>query len=248
MERAVTEYFGRGTKAHRVAEMAGRRREREEVQAERVQFAELDIRLAKLASDIQVVAKAALVAAGCYSHKGMWRRLGMESSAEDGHELVERLRELAKKANSGDQQALFGLRTMLAEDRQLVEHLGNLARHLEATLLEQLAGHDALTREAVREYLNSYGSNLAGPQPTEIERLLVDQIAVCYLADRQAVHMDAADSSNPQLATLRAKRAESTQKRLLASLKMLTTLRAFAPAGLVPAQLQCSATKHRLLA
>ena len=116
----------------------------------------------------------------------------------NGQQLVQRLRELAAKANAGDEQALFDLRTMLAEDRRIVEHLGDLSRRVEAALLEQLAAHDALTRESVREYVAQLRVTLAGPQPTEIERLLVDQVALCYLADRQAAHAEASTQVAPK--------------------------------------------------
>ncbi len=122
----------------------------------------------------------------------------MESEHDDGQQLVQRLRELATKANAGDEQALFDLRTMLADDRRIVEHLGDLSRRVEATLLEQLAAHDTLTREAVREYLAQLRATLAGPQPTVIERLLVDQVVLCHLVDRQAAHAEASVQAAPK--------------------------------------------------
>jgi hypothetical protein len=82
-------------------------------------------------------------------------------------------------------------------------------------------------------------ATLAGSHPTAIEQLLVDQVVINILADRHAAISEASSTGGtPQLVTMRSKRAESTHKRLLASIKLLTTLRAFAPAGLEPLEVK----------
>jgi len=173
----------------------------------------------------------------------------MESAHEEGQQLVMQLRELSAKSNAGDPQALHSLRTLLADDRRLVDQFGNLARHIEFVWLDKLAADDVLTREAVREHLDQLRATLAGPQPTAIEKLLIDQVVICSLADRHAAISEATSADGtPQLAVMRAKRAESTHKRLLAAVKMLTTLRALVPAGFLPAQPRSHVERAKLSA
>ena len=161
----------------------------------------------------------------------------MEFEHEDGQQLVTQLRLLSDKANTGDQAALFELRSMLADDHRLVEHLGDLAQHVETAWLDRVAGNNALMRESVSEHLADMKAQLGGPCPTAIEKLLVDQIAINVVATHHAAYAEAtADIGNPKQVALRCKRSESTQKRFLDTVKLLTTLRAFAPAGLQPAE------------
>jgi hypothetical protein len=172
----------------------------------------------------------------------------MESVHEEGQQLVTQLRELSAKANAGDAQALHSLRTLLADDRRLVDQFGDLARHIEFTWLNKLAADNVLTREAVREYLDQLRATLAGAQPTAIEKLLIDQVVICSLADRHAALLQATGTDNPHLVALRCRQAESAQKRLLAAVKMLTTLRSLVPAGFVPAQPRSHVERAKLSA
>jgi hypothetical protein len=170
-------------------------------------------------------------------------------SPKDGEQLVNRLRELSGKANSGYQQALFELRALLADNRMLVDHFGNLTTYVEGAWLDRIAGDCAIKREAIREQLAAMKAALAGPDPSMIEQILADQIAINYVAANEAAQVEAGTTGGtPQQMALRTKRAESTQKRLMASIKMLTTLRAFAPEGFVPAERQGPVERPKLSA
>jgi Tfp pilus assembly protein PilN len=76
-----------------------------------------------------------------------------------------------------------------------------------------------------------------GSRPTQLERLLVDHVAVGFLAERHA-EIAAADSRPSTLAQdkFRLQQAESAQRRFLTGVKMLTSLRALVPQGLAPAE------------
>jgi hypothetical protein len=109
-----------------------------------------------------------------------------------------------------------------------------LARLAEAAWIEHVVGKDALVGEAVKRRLTELKSNLSGERPTTLETLVVDLVAVNFLAERQAEISSAADTPSLQEAAFRLKRAESTQRRYLASLKLLANLRALLPQGLEP--------------
>lgn len=150
-------------------------------------------------------------------------------------QLRQQLEFLTQKANSGDQKALTELRQFLDEHPEVEEHVGDLARLAEAHWVDLLVGTDSLTREAVKRQLAQLKEGLTGQRPSPVEKLVVDLVAVNFLAERHA-EITAAASGNSTLeqAAFKLKRAESAQRRYLASLKMLTHLRALMPQGLAP--------------
>jgi hypothetical protein len=145
--------------------------------------------------------------------------------------LRKRLEQLTQRANAGDRQALADLRAFLDEHPEVEEHIGDLARLAERHWIAALAGDDALLGETVKRRIVHLKEALAGPNPSEVERLVVGLVAVNHLAERHA-----ADPSTKSIeqAAFRLKRAESAQRRYLASIKMLAQMRAILPHGLAP--------------
>ena len=133
-------------------------------------------------------------------------------SPKDGEQLVNRLRELSTKANSGDQQALFKLCALLADNRTLVHHFGTLTTYVEGAWLDRVAGGSALMREAVREQLASLKAALAGPEPSTIEQILVDQIAINFVAANQAAHVEAGTTAGTPQQVARRRDAQKVHR------------------------------------
>lgn len=149
--------------------------------------------------------------------------------------VLARLNELSAKANAGDRQALEELRNLLDEHPEVYRHVGNLAEIAENSWLDLIVEGNALGREATKRQLATLKANLAGEHPTPLEQLLVDNITVAYLGQKDAEIREACDSGgSPQQAAYRLKRSESAQRRYLAAIKTLATLRAKAPAGMAP--------------
>lgn len=149
--------------------------------------------------------------------------------------LLAQLTELADKANAGDRQALDGLRQLLDRNPDVCRHVGNLSQIAENSWIDLLVEGDLLGREATKRQLAALKKNLAGEHPTPLEELLVDNITVAYLAQRHAEIHEAGDvGGSLQQAAYRLKRSESAQRRYLAAIKTLSTLRAKVPAGLAP--------------
>ena len=149
--------------------------------------------------------------------------------------LLAQLNDLNAKANAGDRQALEGLRKLLDEHPEVCRHVGNLGKIAENAWLDLIVEGDLLGREATKRQLAALTQNLAGEHPTPLEQMLVDNITVAYLAQRYAEIHEACDSGgSAQQAAYRLKRSESAQRRYLAAIKTLSTLRAKVPAGLAP--------------
>jgi len=150
---------------------------------------------------------------------------------------AETLRELADRANRGDAHALTNLRRLLDSCPEIWQRVGDLARHAELAWLDLLSGTDCLLAESAKRQIARMKEDLAGPDPTPRERLLVDRVVACYLgvqhAEMRLAAAGDASASAIQI-TLRQRGAEGAQRRYLAALKTLARLRAVMPAGLVP--------------
>ena len=156
------------------------------------------------------------------------------ASPEEAAALKATLSDLVAKANAGDRNALVELRAFLDQHPEIHKTVGDLTRRAEDVWLDLLVGNDVLGRESVRRELTSLKTDLTGEHPAALEKLLVDEIGLCYLAQRQAQIAASTTGGSIVQAAFRLRRAESAQKRYLASMKTLANLRALVPAGLVP--------------
>ena len=143
-------------------------------------------------------------------------------------------KQLVDRANRGDREALTQLRQYLDKHPQIWQRAGDLAAIAEKNWTELLAEKNHLVAESVKRMVDKLKSGLAGEHPTQLEALLVDQVAVCLLGTQYAEMQAATTGGTLHQAAFRLKRAESSQKRFLNAVKTLTTLRALAPEGLVP--------------
>ncbi len=153
---------------------------------------------------------------------------------------AEHLRELVHRAQQGDHTALPELRRALDADPALWNEYGDLARQSEGAWLRLLAGKDLVLFECVQRKLGALRAELAGPEPSPLERLLVERVAACWL---QTLYADAiyAQSQGPGAtpAVLRElmRRQESAQRRYLDAIKKLTLVRKLLKPALSPLEL-----------
>ncbi len=145
------------------------------------------------------------------------------------------LRELVARANNGNRNAIRHLRRFLDANPQVWQRAADIALDAEASWIELIAGTNRLVDESVRRQLAAMRDELAGPHPTRLERLLVQQITTTWLATTQA-DMQAASTTSVSLeqAGFRLKKAESAQKRHLNAMKLLATVRTLCGKGLAP--------------
>ncbi len=107
------------------------------------------------------------------------------------------------------------------------EVYGDLVGQAEGALLTRAAGENALHRAALTGRL----SQLARPSPAPVERLLVERVVVCWLAIYYEDAQDAQQGAQPTTwaASLnRQRRAEVAQRRFLAAVRTLETVRRLA--------------------
>jgi len=107
-----------------------------------------------------------------------------------------------------------------------------LAAQAERAWIELAAGPDLLAREALARQLAALKTELAGPAPTPLERLLVERIAATWLQVNyaDAVAAQARDVSVKQ-AELAMERQDRAHRRHLTAVAALATVRRLLPAG-----------------
>jgi hypothetical protein len=142
---------------------------------------------------------------------------------------------LVEEANRGDDEALAQLRAFLDIHPEIWETVGDLAKLAEQYWIDLVVDQEFLAIESVTRYVEKLRADLLGPEPTRMERVLVDEVVAAYLAARHADLMAGQPGNcSVPLATLRYRRCESAQRRHQRAVKNLAILRAKAPEGLVP--------------
>jgi hypothetical protein len=127
---------------------------------------------------------------------------------------------------------LAGLRRLLDNNAQIWQRAGDVGARAERAWVDLLAAGNQLAAESIPRRLRELKAELAGPDPTSLEKLLVDLIAISWLATCDAEATAAEVGGSLSQAALRLRRAESAQRRHLAALKALATVRSLGPAAL----------------
>lgn len=147
----------------------------------------------------------------------------------DSHEGVHaQLEELVGRAEAGDLTALPDLRTALEEHPQLWQINGDLARTNQDIWLALLARKDLAVYESVRRKLAALTAELARPDPTWLETLLIECIRACLIRANAASYLvaQAAELQAPPALLRDLQRSEAKSlKRYVQSIKRLETIR-----------------------
>jgi hypothetical protein len=141
-------------------------------------------------------------------------------------EILERLQQLVRRAEGGDETALPELRVALDANPWCWQRYGDLAQESMAAWLQLIAGPNLMLHESTRRKAEQLRAELAGPQPAPLERLLVERTVSCWL---QTHYADAAyaqlKGATPAQHTAALRRQNSAQQRYLQAVKALATVR-----------------------
>lgn len=151
--------------------------------------------------------------------------------------VISELRTLVGQAQAGDVSALPRIRNILDEHPTIWHHLGDLSTVARKAWIAVLAAANPAMAESVKRQLGEMESELAGAHPTRLERMLVDQVLMCWmeLTYLQTISADPPGGSLEQ-AKFRLRQLESAERRHANAIKTLAILRSRVPAGLAPAQ------------
>lgn len=152
--------------------------------------------------------------------------------------VLRELEALAERARRGETAVLPRLREIFSTHPEIWQHLGDVSRHVESAWIDLMIGKDPLGREAIQQRVALMRQELTGEHSTPIEKLMVDLVVNTWLETQQAsfsqAQLSGQASSSFQQVNYRLRRSEITQRKFLAALKSLATLRALLPAGLAP--------------
>lgn len=141
--------------------------------------------------------------------------------------------EVAKRAQNGDESAVPELRKLLqrSNSSKALDLLGgNLARNAERTLVSAATGKNLLAKESLLRKLELLRGELSGPNPTPLERLLVDRVVACWLHLHflECVGTDKIGQAHTDLGTYFQRSLTQAQRRHLSAIKMLAVVRRLA--------------------
>ena len=139
---------------------------------------------------------------------------------------------LMERARKGDDSCLPQQRALFdAGPRRggLIDHYGSSAAWLESALVKEYAGKNLAVKEAMKRKLAAVKAELAGPDPTPMERLLAERAAVCwFIVNAYELVYAGAGSITLGQADYHQKRIDRAHKRYLSALKTLATIRKLA--------------------
>lgn len=138
--------------------------------------------------------------------------------------------DLIKLANAGDRAAVETLSKLLDDNPQLWQQVGDLARNSETLLILRIAGSDCLTRESIERQIGTMRQTMTSPRASPMEKLLIDQIVICFL-QQQYVNINHPTTSDVDIPAGRfiLQQRESAQRMFNAAQQALHTYRKFAP-------------------
>jgi hypothetical protein len=150
-------------------------------------------------------------------------------SAEPKTPTGDELRQLLKRAQGGDASTLPALRKVL-ESPVTVELFGNLAEQAERSFIDAAAGKNLVLKEALTRKLQLLREELAGPNPSPVERLLVERVVACWLQVQDADVRYAQSQRDCSFAQgeYQQRRMDRAHKRYLSALKTLALVRKLA--------------------
>jgi hypothetical protein len=92
-----------------------------------------------------------------------------------------RVKELVDRGHAGDLTVLPALRELFNNNPGFAAEVGSLVRHAEQSLLLLAAGKSLTLREAISRQVAELRERLAATARSELERLLVDRIVLCWM-------------------------------------------------------------------
>jgi hypothetical protein len=133
-------------------------------------------------------------------------------------------------ANAGNETALGLLQARFREDPQLVRSVVNWPSIVVKARLEKTMGSDnPALRLCVEESVRDLASRIAGENPAEVERLLAERIALCWLDvhyhEFRYANLNRRDSHSD--VEWRSRMLDHAQKRLTHAIKTLADVRRF---------------------
>ena len=137
--------------------------------------------------------------------------------------------ELTNRAEQGDRSVLPELRRLLQDPAVIDRMGGNVAERMERVIIGRLSGKDLMIAESLKCKMEVMRHDLAGANPTPLERLLAERIALCWLVLHALEHgYMVKPEGNIATGTYWQRTIDRAQRRYLSAVKTLAQVRKLA--------------------
>ncbi len=153
---------------------------------------------------------------------------------EARRDTVGKLRELVKKAEKGNRKAVPEIREILHESPDLAWRLMDLGNVTEWHFIERMSKEkDLASREMITRQLANMREEIAGDNPSSVERLLAERIVATWLQIQLFEGLYAINMSKSMTiaqAEYHQKRLDRAYRRHLSAIRTLAQVRKMGPA------------------
>ena len=135
--------------------------------------------------------------------------------------------ELFARADQGDPEALTVTRELFDQVPALWQAAGDSAASARRAIVTRVAGQSPIVIEATERELAALQRELAGPDPSPLERLLAERITLCRLMlfDYEARYAKGLHELTFEQATFHQRRIDQAHRRYLSAIESLARVR-----------------------
>jgi hypothetical protein len=138
-----------------------------------------------------------------------------------------------KKAAKGDESCLPQVEALLSDPdlgEMVVDYCGSSGVWLSTSIANKASGGDLLTREAIHRKIDSVQTELEGPNPTPIERLLAERASLCWQIANwyESRLIDSVGEMTIAQADYHQRRIDRAHRRFLSAVETLARVRKLA--------------------
>ena len=156
-----------------------------------------------------------------------------EEELDERRKAVERLKTLTKRVEEGEEGAMPALREILDENPDLAWRLADFARAAEDVLIGKLTkgGEHPITEEALRRQLAAMREEVAGEDPSPLEKLLAERVVATWIQVQIFESFCASDlrQAYTRQADYHQRCLDRAHRRHLSAIKTLAQIRKLGP-------------------
>jgi len=157
-----------------------------------------------------------------------------EEELDERRKAIERLKTLTKRVEEGEEGAMPALRELLDESPDLAWRLADFARAAENVLIGELTkgGEHPITEEALRRQLAAMREEVAGEDPSPLEKLLAERVIATWMQVQVFDSLCASELGKPYTreADYHQRYLDRAHRRHLSAIKALAQIRKLGPA------------------
>jgi hypothetical protein len=172
---------------------------------------------------------------------------GVQEGKKNRRQMLEEVKGFLIRAHEGDKTVLPALREVLDEMPELARKFVDPADQAEQIMVQNYGGDDLLIKEAMPRTLKLMRKELAGDNPSPLERLLVERVVATWfqLQYFEGLYAQNIRSLTIPQAEFHQKRIDRAQRRHLSAVRILAQVRKLLKPG-VPQVAQINIAEQQI--